>query len=71
MLVIAAEAISRQRTAEAAAYGHLTGREGMLDRADGGFDGGSRVMTVLQQSSTTTTALRRIDLLLREEEPEA
>jgi len=57
--------------AEAAAHGHLTGREGMLDRTNRGLDGCSGVMTVLQQSPTTTTALRRIDFLLREEESEA
>lgn len=56
---------------EAATHGRLASREGMLDRADGGFDGGSGVMTVLQQSPTTPTALRRMDFLLREEESEA
>ena len=51
--------------------GHLASREGMLDRADGGFDGRSGVMPVSQQRPTTATALRPIDLLLREDEPKA
>ena len=57
--------------AEAATYGHLTGREGVFDRTDSGLDGRSGVMTVSQQSPTPPTALRRIDLLLREQEPKA
>jgi len=70
MLVIATEAISRQVTRKRP----LTAAEQlgrMLDAADGGFDGGTKVRPLSQQCSATAPALRCIDLLLCEDESEA
>jgi len=56
---------------EAASHRQLSSWEGMLDAADGGFDGGTKVRPLSQQCSATAPALRCIDLLLCEDESEA